>query len=144
MASKTPPKPNELTKWGVCETEMGHPKAILLSIERINHETITPAEAVSPQGLGPKYLIRKTLNSSPLPTSGQREAGAVPYPLPAPVNHVTSHLSCSFPAPGGNVRAQLNHQTESNPITVASDTSSQSPPTSFTQAQSQADTPEGL
>lgn len=39
------------------------------------------------------------------------------------------------------MRAELNHQTQSRPITAASDPSSQSPPPSFTQPQPQAETP---
>ena len=44
------------------------------------------------------------------------------------------------------MRAELNHQAESRPVTAASDPSSQSPPTSFTgaQAQAQAETPARL
>lgn len=42
------------------------------------------------------------------------------------------------------MRAELNHQAQSRPITANSDPSSQSPPTSFTQAQAQAETPEGM
>lgn len=42
------------------------------------------------------------------------------------------------------MRAELNHQAESRPVTAASDPSSQSPPTGFTRAQAQAETPTRL
>lgn len=74
---------------------MSHLKAILLSR---GHETVTQ-QTVPPQGL------------AQVPNQGDLElkpfANLWP-PSPSSMNHVTSHLSYTFLAPGGYVRAETN------------------------------------